>query len=95
MRPVNSIYRLIIGIALCSATNFLYADGPNGETGMPDRAELEAAMEACIASLESDGSGRPEPSAMNECMTAKGFSRPSGQRGQGADGMHRPPPSRM
>ncbi|PVV05925.1 MAG: hypothetical protein B6D77_17270 [gamma proteobacterium symbiont of Ctena orbiculata] len=88
-------FRIIIGFALSLATSSLLADNSNRDGNMPERAELKAAMEACAASLDSDGSGRPEPSAMDECMTAKGFTRPSGEHGPGSDGMHRAPPSRM
>lgn len=95
MTVLKNNFRIILGIALCFATTSLFADNSNSDNNMPDREELEAAMQACAASLDSDGNGRPEPTAMEECMTAKGFTKPSGERGPGSNGMHHAPPSRM
>jgi hypothetical protein len=69
------------------------AEGPGGDSSMPDRAELEAALEECFSSLEADSDGRPDRSAIDSCMSAKGFSKPSG-RGPGGEGDDRgdPPP---
>lgn len=44
----------------------------------PDRAALEAALRACEASLSKETDGRPNPQAMDSCMSAKGFIRPTG-----------------
>jgi hypothetical protein len=62
---------------------------------MPDRAELEAALDECASSLGVDDNGRPDVSAMDSCMSAKGYSRPSGPPGHGEAGGHgHPPPVR-
>jgi hypothetical protein len=51
---------------------------------MPDPEALKAALEECAASLDSSSDGKPDHSAMESCMSAKGFTKPSG--GPGRDG---------
>ncbi|MGD8913843.1 MAG: hypothetical protein PVI97_02090 [Candidatus Thiodiazotropha sp.] len=48
---------------------------------MPDKDALESAMKECESSLSSSNNGMADPSDMEECMSAKGFTRPSGGRG--------------
>jgi hypothetical protein len=48
---------------------------------------VDAALAACAASSAKDTSGKPNPNAMDACMTAKGFSKPSSRPGNGG-----PPP---
>jgi hypothetical protein len=66
------------------------------DSNMPDREALEAALSECAATLEEQSSGRPDPDAMDSCMTEKGFSRPSappGHHGHG-EGAGYPPQER-
>ena len=86
---------LILSLGLVMSTMQVSAAGPGGEERMPDRAEIEAALEACMSSLESGSGGRPDHSAMDSCMSAKGYSKPSGPPG-GMQGGERgsPPPDR-
>lgn len=86
---------LICTLSLGLATTTLAAP-PKAENAMPDRAALEAALDECVASLNADSSGRPDHSAMDSCMSAKGFTRPAGPPGHGpGDGAHgNPPPDR-
>jgi hypothetical protein len=72
-------YLLFLGVVMSGMQ--VSVAGPNGDMGMPDRAEIESALEACMSSLEADSNGRPDPSAMDSCMSAKGFSKPSGPPG--------------
>ena len=62
-----------------------FADTSNNTAGTaPDKSALEAALAACASSAAKDSSGRPEMSAMDGCMSAKGFSKPTGTpHGQG------------
>lgn len=60
-----------------------------GNSGMPDPSELEAALEECAASLQSSGGG--DMNAMEACMEEKGFSKPSGPRPSGGPGGNPPP----
>jgi hypothetical protein len=71
----------------------VHAAQVNAES-MPDRDALESAMKECESSLSSSNNGRPDHSAMEECMSAKGFTRPSGGRGPGSEegGPGNPPP---
>ena len=45
---------------------------------MPDKAALDKAMMECATSATKDSSGRPDMKAMDACMSAKGFTKPSG-----------------
>lgn len=58
--------------ASCSAQNA----PPNGNGGK--NAALDAAIQACSASVAKDAGGHPDRTAMDACMTAKGFTKPSG-----------------
>ncbi|MES9992402.1 MAG: hypothetical protein ABW098_10645 [Candidatus Thiodiazotropha sp.] len=93
---LHSCRQLLIALGLTLASTQLYAETPDSNTTMPDRAELEAALKECAASIDTDSSGRPDHSAMDSCMTAKGFSKPSappGHGGPGGSGGY-PPPER-
>jgi hypothetical protein len=93
MRIVH-IFALALGAALIA--NQAIAENSDVNTSMPDRAELEAALEECFSSLEAENNGRPDHSAIDSCMSAKGFSRPPGPPGQDDQGNGRsaPPPDR-
>jgi hypothetical protein len=77
----NKIRTVLVALMLCNSAFQVNADSKNA---MPDRDALESAMKECETSLSNENSGRPDPAAMESCMTEKGFSRP--------DGGHRPPP---
>jgi hypothetical protein len=88
---VKSKFRLIMPICgllvYSSAVSVALAEGDS----MPAREEIEAALEECAASLQMDGDERPDHSAMDSCMSAKGFSRPSGPPpGRGGPGGRSP-----
>ena len=75
-------------LACCLVSAGASAAGSDTNNARPDRAALEAALQSCASSLSSDSNGRPDPQAMDSCMSAKGFSRPSGPppgRGPGRD----------
>jgi hypothetical protein len=82
----RSVYILTLILSSVLVVNQVDADNYS----MPDKAELEAALEACFSSLEAEGSN--DQSAMESCMSAKGFTRPSG-RGPG-NGQGRSPSDR-
>jgi hypothetical protein len=71
----------ILMSVLIFATALLSTGKANSNESMPDRSELEAALQECAASSGAVGDGLPDESAMDECMSAKGFTKPSGQRG--------------
>lgn len=67
--------------------------GTGNSTASNDKATLEAALSACAASVSQDSNGRPDPKAMDSCMSAKGFTKPAGPPpGQGGGNQDRPPP---
>jgi hypothetical protein len=88
------MYKIIMVTALSLAVGGVSAVADD-ESGMPDREALEAAMQACEESLNLADNERSDPSAMEECMTEKGFTKPTGGRGPGAGGRHDAPPKRM
>jgi hypothetical protein len=83
---------LVLALSAALMTNQAIAENMDGHSSMPDKAELEAALEECFSSLEAGNDGRPDPEAMDSCMSEKGFSKPSG-RGPGG-GHGNPPPDR-
>ncbi|MBU1426453.1 MAG: hypothetical protein KKH12_09600 [Gammaproteobacteria bacterium] len=55
----------------------------------PDKSTLEAALSACASSVAKDSNGYADQTAMDSCMTKKGFTRPGAPPpGQG----RKPPP---
>jgi hypothetical protein len=89
---MRSVRLLALVFSATLITNQAIAENTDSNSSMPDRAELEAALEECFSSLEAENNGRPDHSAMESCMSAKGFSKPSG-RGPGG-GHGNPPPDR-
>ena len=82
-------------IHLCLAGCLLFTAagaGASDNSAPPDKAALEAAMQACAASVAIGADGKPNMQAMEACMSAKGFTRPSGPPSDGGRGG--PPPSR-
>jgi len=57
----------------------------------PDRSAVEAALTACSSSATKDANGYVDQAAMENCMTQKGYSRPTGLP-PGGQGNH--PPAR-
>lgn len=47
-----------------------------------DNEEFNQAMEECLETVNVDDNGRPDRDAMDECMNAKGFTRPDGGPGE-------------
>jgi hypothetical protein len=84
---LTSILGLILTVSQVSAA------GPDRDDQMPDRAEIEAALEECFSSLQSDSNGRPDHSAIDSCMSEKGYSKPSGPPGGMRGGERGAPPS--
>jgi hypothetical protein len=82
----------VLALSATLISNQAIAENTDGNSSMPDKAEIEAALEECFSSLEADSNGRPDHSAVDDCMSAKGFSKPSG-RGPGG-GHGNPPPER-
>ncbi|MGD9172052.1 MAG: hypothetical protein PVI97_18695 [Candidatus Thiodiazotropha sp.] len=91
MRIVH-IFALALGATLF--VNQAIAENSDSNSSMPDRAELEAALEECFSSLEAEDNARPDRSAIDSCMSAKGFTRPSAPPGRGERGIGQgnPPP---
>ena len=67
-----------LGLA-CAASSSAQNAPPSGKN-----ATLDAAIQACSASVAKDAGGRPDRTAMDACMTAKGFTKPSGPPPGGA-----------
>jgi hypothetical protein len=84
---------LILSLGLMLSVMQLSAAGPDGDNRMPDRAEIEAALEECFSSLQSDSNGRPDHSAIDSCMSEKGYSKPSAPPGGMRGGERGSPPS--
>jgi hypothetical protein len=88
-------YRLLIlALGITLIVSQAIAEAPDGDATMPDPEELKAALEECAASVDSGSDGRPDHSAMESCMSAKGFTRPSGPPGHGPHGDGSAPPER-
>jgi hypothetical protein len=84
---MHTLRRLTLAVGFGLVIMQAAADAPNENNSMPDRAELEAALDECASSVGLDSNGRPDHSAMDSCMSAKGFSKPSGgPPGHGAHG---------
>lgn len=62
-----------LGLAYATSSSAQNGPQPGGKN-----AALDAAIQACSASVAKDSSGRPDHTAMDACMTAKGFTKPSG-----------------
>jgi hypothetical protein len=92
MKLFYPLSKIALCLCLGLGTSLSQAEGMDNDRDMPDKAELEAALEECAASLSSDGSQSPDRSAMDECMSAKGFTRPSEPPQHGPGGMHGNPP---
>ncbi len=69
-----------IALTLLGLTN---ASGARAEAASGD---IKTALQECAASVNTDDNGRPDRSAMDECMTAKGFTKPLGKRAGGRPG---------
>ncbi len=76
-------------VLLISSTSFARGGGPgNGDSG------FKAAMDACASELgisKPEKGSRPsqeEMSAMDSCMSGKGYERPSGPPPQGGRGQN-------
>ncbi|WP_394792245.1 hypothetical protein [Rhodoferax sp.] len=69
-------------LALSAALVGAYAASDAPPSGGPGKnPELDAALQACAASVAKGTDGRPDRTAMDACMTAKGFTKPSGPPG--------------
>lgn len=77
-------------LACCLTTGNALAE--TSSSTVPDKTALKAALTACSSSVSADSSGRPDVKLMESCMTAKGFSRPSGSPPDGSQG--NPPSSK-
>lgn len=66
----GSIFSCITLATLAAPTASAPASGGN--------SAVEAALSACASSLQKNASSQPDPAAMDTCMQAKGFTRPSG-----------------
>lgn len=64
---------LLLSASLFAASTTEQASAPAGKN-----TAMEAAMQACAASAGKDASGGPDRTAMDTCMQAKGFTRPTG-----------------
>ena len=58
----------------------LYAATSSAQNAPPadKNPALDAAIQACAASVAKDTGGHPDRTAMDACMAAKGFTKPSG-----------------
>lgn len=58
----------------------------------PHNAQIEQALKECADSVAKDSSGKPDRTAFDSCMSAKGFQKPQGPRpGSGGQGQGQPP----
>lgn len=77
-----------LALTLLATLGLAHADNnppPNGGPG--NNPALDAALKECSASAGKSSDGRPDFSAMEACMKAKGFEKPSKPPAGG------PPPS--
>lgn len=76
----------LLTACLFSASSFadmqMQQGGPGGQS-MQKNPQIEAALKECASSVSKDSQGRPDRTAFEACMTAKGFKKPEG-RGLGA-----------
>jgi hypothetical protein len=80
-------------LACCLVSSSAFADGSTASTSasVPDKAALEAALDACASSTGKDANGQPNMQTMDSCMAKKGYTRPGGP--PNAQGQN-PPPSK-
>lgn len=93
---------------ICAAILLLATAGieaPTVSFAAQSDSGLEAALAECAGSVAKDSNGRPERTAMDACMSAKGFTKPNGpppggeHHGQGEHGQGKgeppkgPPPT--
>ena len=55
-------------------------------------AAIEVALKACASQVSADSSGKPDRTAFDACMKAKGFEKPSGPPPGERGGPKGPPP---
>lgn len=66
--------KIMITAALVIMSSSVFASS----TTQPSRAALDSALKQCASSVATDSSGRPDMAAMDACMTAAGFTKPTG-----------------
>ena len=80
---------LVCGV--CAGNVMAQSSAPQGSAPPPPphgrNAALDAAISECASSVAKDAQGRPERTAMDACMSAKGFKKPPHHGGG-----DRPPP---
>ena len=72
MKKAALVFALMTAFGLAQADN-----APPSGGGPGNNAALEAAMKACASSVAQGSDGRPDRSAFEACMTAKGFEKPA------------------
>ena len=70
----------LLSWALAATLGLLYAATSSAQNAPPagKNPALDTAIQACAASVAKDAGGHPDHTAMDACMTAKGFTKPSG-----------------
>lgn len=76
----------LLSACLFSASSFAEMQMPQGGQGMQKNPQIEAALQSCASSTSKDSQGRPDRTAFEACMTAKGFKKPEGRGPGGPNG---------
>ena len=77
MKPSLLFITLITASGLSCAATGSVPDGPPPSGGPGQNPALDTAMKACASTVAKDASGRPDRTALDTCMTAKGFTKPA------------------
>jgi hypothetical protein len=68
----------IVIFTLCTGNVLAQSSPPQRGTPPPvgKNPAIDAALSQCAASVTKDANGRPDRTAMDACMSAKGFKKP-------------------
>lgn len=90
MMMVRKQHLVVTAIAMAALSLAAFAaDSATEKRGGSRNPEFEAAIQACSNSVAKDSRGGPDRTAMDSCMSAKGFTRPAGP----PPGEHGQPPA--
>lgn len=85
---------LVCGVAFADTSSSSSSSQNTSSSGASGgNAALEAALSSCASSVAKDAKGGPDRTAFDACMSAKGFTKPSGPPpGSSQNGGHNGPP---
>lgn len=89
---MKTVKLMLCSIPVLLAASAMAADSATNASAPGNHAAIEAALKACAAQVGVDANGRPDRTAFDACMKAKGFEKPAGPPPGGHGGPKGPPP---